>query len=98
MRQRVFRRMLAREAGTGASAPAIAAAARRLCQHFAQQLTPLIDWRSRIGQPLDWAAYDRGMARLATGPTQHVLPAGSRARKWSRTRGGDGVSTRPVDG
>ena len=42
MRQRVFRRMLAREAGTGASAPAIAAAARRLCQHFAQQLTPLI--------------------------------------------------------
>ena len=58
----------------------------------------VIDWRSRIGQPLDWAAYDRGMARLATGPTHHVLPAGSRARKWSRTRGGDGVSTRPVDG
>jgi hypothetical protein len=36
----------------------------------------VIDWRSRIGQPLDWAAYDRGMARLATGPTQHVLPGG----------------------
>ena len=41
-RQRVFRRMLAREAGTGANAPAIAAAARRLCERFAQQLTPLI--------------------------------------------------------
>jgi len=42
MRQRVFRRMLAREAGTDANAPAIAAAARRLCEHFAQQFTPLI--------------------------------------------------------
>ena len=42
MRQRVFRRMLAREAGTGADAPAIAAAARRLCERFAEQLTPLI--------------------------------------------------------
>ena len=42
MRQRVFRRMLAREAGTGANAPAIAAAARRLCERFAEQLTPLI--------------------------------------------------------
>ena len=42
MRQRVFRRMLAREAGTRADAPAIAAAARRLCEHFAGQLTPLI--------------------------------------------------------
>jgi hypothetical protein len=42
MRQRVFRRMLAREAGMGASAPAIAAAARRLCERFAEQLTPLI--------------------------------------------------------
>jgi uncharacterized protein YciW len=42
MRQQVFRRMLTREAGTSASAPAIAAAVRRLCQHFAQQLTPLI--------------------------------------------------------
>ena len=41
-RQRVFRRMLAREAGTGANAPAIAAAARRLCERFAEQLTPLI--------------------------------------------------------
>jgi hypothetical protein len=40
--RRVFRRMLAREAGTGASAPAIAAAARRLCERFAEQLTPLI--------------------------------------------------------
>lgn len=42
MRQRVFRRMLEREAGNGANAPAIAAAARRLCERFAQQLTPLI--------------------------------------------------------
>ena len=42
MRQRVFRRMLAREAGTGANAPAIAAAARRLAERFAQQLNPLI--------------------------------------------------------
>jgi hypothetical protein len=42
MRQRVFRRMLAREAGTGADAPAIAAAACRLCERFAEQLTPLI--------------------------------------------------------
>ena len=42
MRQRVFRRILAREAGTGADAPAVAAAARRLCERFAEQLTPLI--------------------------------------------------------
>jgi hypothetical protein len=42
MRQRAFRRMLAREAGTGAGAPAIAAAARRLCERLAEQLTPLI--------------------------------------------------------
>ena len=42
MRQRVFRRMLAREAGTGADAPAIAAAARRLCERLSEQLTPLI--------------------------------------------------------
>lgn len=42
MRQRVFRRMLAREAGTGADAPAVAAAARRLGERFAQQLNPLI--------------------------------------------------------
>jgi hypothetical protein len=42
MRQRLFRRMLAREAGTNADAPAIAAAARRVCERFAEQLTPLI--------------------------------------------------------
>lgn len=42
IRQRAFRRMLAREAGTGPTAPAIGAAARRLCEHFAEQLTPLI--------------------------------------------------------
>jgi hypothetical protein len=41
-RQRVFRRMLAREAGPGADAPAIAAACRRLCERFARQFTPLI--------------------------------------------------------
>ena len=34
--------MLAREAGPGADAPAIAAAARRLCERFAAHLTPLI--------------------------------------------------------
>ena len=37
-----FERLLVREAGTGADAPAVAAAARRLCEDFAQQLTPLI--------------------------------------------------------
>lgn len=42
IRRRAFRRMLAREAGTGADAPAIAAAARRLCDRFAEQLSPLI--------------------------------------------------------
>ena len=41
-RQRVFRQMLAREAGTGAEAPAVAAAAYRLCARLAEQLTPLI--------------------------------------------------------
>jgi hypothetical protein len=41
-RQRVFRRTLALEAGPGANAPAIAAACRRLCEHFAQQFSPLI--------------------------------------------------------
>ena len=41
-RQRVFRRMLAREAGPGANAPAVAAACRRLCERFAQQFSPLI--------------------------------------------------------
>jgi hypothetical protein len=41
-RQRVFRRMLAREAGPGADAPAIAAACRRMCERFARQFTPLI--------------------------------------------------------
>jgi hypothetical protein len=40
--QRVFRRMLAREAGTDADAPAIAAAAGRLCARLAERLTPLI--------------------------------------------------------
>lgn len=42
IRHRVFRRILAREAGTGADAPAIAAAASRLCDRFAERLTPLI--------------------------------------------------------
>jgi len=37
-----FERLLARQAGTGADAPAVAAAARRLCKDFAQRLTPLI--------------------------------------------------------
>ena len=42
MRQRVFRRMMAREAGTDANAKAIAAAAHRLCGRLAEHLTPLI--------------------------------------------------------
>ena len=37
-----FGRLLARQVGTGTDAPAIAAAARRLCEDFAQHLTPLI--------------------------------------------------------
>ena len=37
-----FERLLVREAGTGADAPAVAAAARRLCEDFARHLTPLI--------------------------------------------------------
>jgi hypothetical protein len=41
-RQRVFRRMLTREAGPDADAPAIAAACRRLCERFARQFSPLI--------------------------------------------------------
>jgi hypothetical protein len=42
MRQEAFRRLLAREVGNGSDAPAIALAARRLCERFAQQLTPII--------------------------------------------------------
>jgi hypothetical protein len=34
--------MLAREAGAGADASTVAAAARRLCEQFAHQLTPLV--------------------------------------------------------
>jgi hypothetical protein len=37
-----FEQLLARQAGTGADAPAVAAAARRLCEDFAEHLTPLI--------------------------------------------------------
>ena len=37
-----FGRLLARQAGTGADAPSVAAAARRLCEDFAQHLRPLI--------------------------------------------------------
>jgi len=37
-----FERLLARHAGTGADAPAVAAAARRLCEEFARHLRPLI--------------------------------------------------------
>ena len=44
-----------------------------------QAVRAVISWRLRIGQPLDWAAYDRGMARLATAPTERVLPAAPRA-------------------
>jgi hypothetical protein len=41
-RERVFQRLLAREAGTDADARTIAAAARRLCERFASELSPLI--------------------------------------------------------
>jgi hypothetical protein len=40
--RRVFRRILTREAGTGALASATAAAASRVCERFAHQLTALI--------------------------------------------------------
>ena len=40
--RRVFQRILTREAGAGPSAPAIASAARRACEHLAEELTPLI--------------------------------------------------------
>ena len=42
LRQQAFRRMLEREAGTDADAPAIAAAARRSWERMAQHLTRLI--------------------------------------------------------
>ena len=40
--EQVFERLVARQVGTAADAPAVAAAARRLCENFAQHLTPLI--------------------------------------------------------
>jgi hypothetical protein len=42
IRERAFRRLLSREVGTDNQSRAIAAAARRLCEHFARQVTPLI--------------------------------------------------------
>jgi hypothetical protein len=42
MRERAFRRLLTRETGTDKSSRAIAAAARRLCEHFARQVAPLV--------------------------------------------------------
>jgi hypothetical protein len=42
LRQRVFERLLVREVGTKTDASAVAATARRLSEHFAGQLTPLI--------------------------------------------------------
>jgi hypothetical protein len=41
-RERAFQRLLEREVGTGGDARAIAAAARRLCERFAQRVSPLI--------------------------------------------------------
>ena len=41
-RERAFRRTLGREAGTNADACVVAAAARRLSEQFARELTPLI--------------------------------------------------------
>lgn len=42
MQQRVFRRMLVREAGTGDNVSAVAAATRRLCERLSQQMAPLL--------------------------------------------------------
>lgn len=42
MRREAFRRLLVREVGSSTDAPAIALAARRLCERFAQELTPII--------------------------------------------------------
>jgi hypothetical protein len=42
LRERVFRRMLERETGSDADAPEVAAAARRLYEHFARHLTALV--------------------------------------------------------
>lgn len=42
LRRRVFQRILAREAGAAADAVAVAAAARRACEHLAERLTGLI--------------------------------------------------------
>jgi hypothetical protein len=41
-RENAFRKMLAREAGANADASVVAAAARRLSEQFARELTPLI--------------------------------------------------------
>ena len=54
-REQTFRRLLTREAGTGAGAPAVAAAVRRLGERLAQQLAPL------IGDTGVAAIYDRGL-------------------------------------
>jgi hypothetical protein len=42
MRQQAFRQLLVREVGSSSDAAAVALAARRLCERFAQQLTPII--------------------------------------------------------
>jgi len=69
LRQRRFHRLLAREAGTNTDPSAVAAAARRLSEEFAGQLTPL------IGELGVVAIYARGLhlaqrqfPRLATVP------------------------------
>ena len=54
-RHPVFRQMLTREAGTDADSSAVAAAARRLCEQLARQLTPL------LGDAGVAAVYSRGL-------------------------------------
>lgn len=54
-RERAFRRMLLREAGPAADAPAVSAAALRLCERIARQLVAL------IGESGVAAICDRGM-------------------------------------
>jgi len=75
-RQRVFERMLIREAGPAADASAVAAAALRLCERVARQLVPL------IGEAGVAAICDRGLYL-----TQRGVPGLSPVRAAEPTDG-----------
>jgi hypothetical protein len=62
-----------------------------------QAVRAVLDSQSRIGQPLDWAAYDRGIARIKTGRTHRVLSA-RRSRKSPARSRRRRVSPRPMAG